>query len=61
MQDNDVLILVWVISVLFFNVLQGHGALMRINLVILLLHFLCNLSTVRDFIFQRWSFVVHCL
>jgi hypothetical protein len=61
MQDNDVLILVWVISVLFFNVLQGHGALMRINLVILLLHFLCNLSMVRDFIFQRWSFVVHCL
>lgn len=51
MQDNDVLILVWVISVLFFNVLQGHGALTRINLVILLLHFLCNLAMVRDFIF----------
>jgi hypothetical protein len=48
-------------SVLFFNVLHGHGALMRINLVILLLHFLCNLAMVRGFIFQRWSFFVHCL
>jgi hypothetical protein len=26
-------------NVLFFNVLHGHGALMRINLMILLLHF----------------------
>ncbi len=52
MQDNDVLIL-GEFSVLFFNVLHGHGALMRVNLVDFVIAFFMQFGNGKGFYFSK--------
>lgn len=55
MQNSEVMELFYV----FFNTLRVLCALTVVDLVVLLCHSSYNLTIVRDFIFQRLSFVIY--